>query len=218
MLETVMKVLFQIFLLFLLVGCATPYYPVYVSNEGDYYIAEQQTTGPYYGSNSILFNDIGTYPWWSGSYPVELFAYYSPNYYPYYFSIWYPPGYHPFYGFYGGHYAYWCPPHRLRRHHGQGPSSGSKGSPVMPPAASVATRPGNPELWSSIDRAEVNREIMQRRSIGRRAATTSRSIPVYGRSSSALTGSSGPGRSSARSSSARSFRPVSRSTPAIHEQ
>jgi len=218
MLKTVMKILFQLSLLFLLVGCATPYYPVYVSSEGDYYIAEQQTSGPYYGSRSILFNDIGTYPWWAGSYPVELFAYYSPYYYPYYFSIWYPPGYHPFHGFYGGYYAYWCPPYRLRRQVRQQPGSGRMGSPVMPPVATVATRTSNAELWKSIDRVAVNREIMQRRSIGWRAATTSRSIPVYGRSSGALTGSSTRGRSSARSGSAGSYRPVSRTAPAIHEQ
>lgn len=178
-----MKQLIQFLLLAGLVGCATPYYPVYVNNEGNYYIAERSTAGPYYGSNSVMFNDIGVYPWWISAYPPHTFAYYSPNFYPHWFSVWYPPGYHPYFGFYGGYYSYWCPPYRLRRIQEPIDQDGIVGSPVLPPIHSASPTPGDPDLWRSMDRAAVNRAFSQRRGIDQKTAPSPHAIPVYSRSS-----------------------------------
>jgi hypothetical protein len=213
-----MRLLFQAFALILLVGCATPYYPVYATSKGDYYIAERQTSGPYFGPDTILFNDVGIYPWWSGGYPVELFSYYSPYYYPHYFSIWYPPGYHPFHGFYGGYYAYWCPPYRLRRHHGAPQGSGSMGSPVMPPSAVVATRASEPGLWRSIDRLAVNKELMIRRSNAWGSDAHMQTIPAYSRRSGPSIYGESMGRSSRPNSPARSFRSLTSKSITIHKE
>ena len=213
-----MRLLFQAFALILLVGCATPYHPVYVSSKGDYYIAERQSSGPYYGTDTILFNDVGIYPWWSGGYPVELFSYYSPYYYPHYFSIWYPPGYHPFHGFYGGYYAYWCPPYRLRRHQRAPQGSGRMGSPVMPPSATVATRASEPELWRSIDRLAVNKELMNRRSNAWGSNAQIQSIPVYSRRSSPAVYGASRRSPSRTNSSAGSFRSLTNKSTAIHKE
>ena len=120
-----MKTLIQILLLALLVGCASPYYPVYVNDAGDYYIAERATEGPYYGT--------GYYPWWLNAYPPQTFAYYSPYFYPYHFSIWYPSG-------------YWCPPYLNRPHH-RYPGENRMVSPALPPvidSRQVVTYPGLP--------------------------------------------------------------------------
>jgi len=120
-----MKTLIQILLLALLVGCASPYYPVYVNDAGDYYIAERATEGPYYGT--------GYYPWSLSAYPLQTFAYYSPYFYPHYFSIWYPPG-------------YWCPPYLNRPHH-RYPGENRMVSPVLPPvidSRQVVAYPGLP--------------------------------------------------------------------------
>lgn len=216
-----MKILIQILLLALMVGCASPYYPVYVSSEGDYYIAEQNTNGPYYGTNSLMLSDIGVYPWWVNGYPPVIFSYYTSYYYPYYFSVWYPPGYHPYYGFYGGYYAYWCPPYRIRRPHLPTDEKPIAGSPVVPPVAYSGTPVRNPELWRSIDRVAVNREIMSRRGVGWKTSASERSIPAYTRSTVPVSNrgmpssrSQGFGRSAPRSGS----RPVSTRSPSIHEQ
>jgi len=187
-----MKALIQIFLLVLLLGCASPYYPVYVSSEGDYYFAERASNGPYYGSDSMMFSDIGLYPWWAGSYPPLTFVYFSPNFYPHYFSVWYPPGY-----------------------------VDTKGSPVLPPVAYSGQPVANPDLWKSIDRVAVNREIVNRRMIGQKAALSKRSAPAYTRSTlpaSATTGSAGFGRSSSRSGSTSSGRLGSSRSSDLHDQ
>ena len=129
-----MKTLIQILLLALLVGCASPYYPVYVNDAGDYYIAERATEGPYYGT--------GYYPWSLSAYPPQTFAYYSPYFYPYYFSVWYPPAHSPYYGILGGNYPYWRPSYPNLRHPGH---NRMVVSPVMPPVTDrgqVVTYPG----------------------------------------------------------------------------
>jgi hypothetical protein len=72
----VVKAVLAIALLSLLLGaCATPYYPVYVNDSGDYYVAEKESSGAYYGSGSSSLYHIGMYPWWE-------FSYYSPYFYP----------------------------------------------------------------------------------------------------------------------------------------
>jgi hypothetical protein len=216
MLESAMKMILPILLLLLIVGCATPYYPVYVSNKGDYYIAEQQTNGPYYGSNSILSNDIAAYPWWSADYPVELFAYYSPNFYPHYFSIWYPRGFLPTYGYYGGHYAYWCPPHRLRRHFGKSSPAMGLDNPIMPPVATTAMTTSNYAMRRSNDYSAFSREMTNRRTVVSKAGTSSAAIPVYGRSTRSFTPPSGHGRASARFNTPQSSRAISKTSRVIH--
>ena len=148
-----MKTLILILLLALLVGCASPYYPVYVNDEGDYYIAERVTDGPYYGT--------GYYPWWLSGYPPQTFAYYSPYFYPYYFSVWYPPG-------------YWYPPYRHHPHHRYPGESRMVVNPVLPPAVvsgPVVTYPGMP----------VNRDLVSRGGKGHRVVAPPRSISAYDR-------------------------------------
>jgi hypothetical protein len=218
-----MKTLIQILLLALLAGCATPYYPVYVSSEGDYYIAERGSRGPYYGSGSVMFDDIGLYPWWVSAYPPQIFAYYSPYFYPHYFSVWYPPGFHPYFGFYGGYYAYWCPPYRIRRHHEQPDDNETIGSPVMPPVAYNGQPVANPELWRSIDRVSVNREIMHRRTIGQKAVLSNRTASPYTRSTTPSSVPASPAVSARSTGSSRSSgrsRSISRASrsPALHDQ
>jgi hypothetical protein len=152
-LVTTMKTLIQILLLALLVGCASPYYPVYVNDEGDYYIAERVSDGPYYGT--------GNYPWWVSGYPPQTFAYYSPYYYPYYFSVWYPPVYRPYYG-------YWYPPYQNHRHHRYPGQSRIVVNPVLPP---VVAYPGLPD----------KRDRVKREGKGRRVVAPPRSAPAYDR-------------------------------------
>ena len=221
-----MKVLSYIALLILLAGCAAPYYSVPVSSEGDYYIAERQSGGSYYGGNSLLYDDLGVHPWWMNNYPVELFSYYSPYYYPHYFSVWQPPGFHPFHGFYGRYYAYWCPPYRPRLYVQQKPRDKIVASPVMSPP-SIVTYPGIDELRRWDDRAMVSHGVTSggmkyRRSTGWKSGGSARSLPAFGRSasspgqSSAFTRSSG--RSSARSGAARGARAIAGKPYAVHKQ
>jgi len=113
-----MRVLAAIVLLGLITACATPYYPVYDSGEGGYYIAETESSDTYYGGGSSYYggglsslNYIGVNPWWG-------FTYYSPYFYPHHFSVWYPPWPHSYYGWYGGYNPYWCPPYRMHRYTG----------------------------------------------------------------------------------------------------
>jgi hypothetical protein len=159
-LVTTMKTLIPILLLALLVGCASPYYPVYVNDEGDYYIAERVSDGPYYGT--------GNYPWWVSGYPPQTFAYYSPYFYPYYFSVWYPPVYRPYYGFHGGYYGYWYPPYQNHRHHRYPRQSRIVVNPVLPP---VVAYPGLPD----------KRDRVKREGKGRRVVAPPRSVPAYDR-------------------------------------
>ena len=106
-----MKAIIALFLLALLTGCATPYYPVYSGNPGDYYISESETTAyydpyaaVYEGSEPGSLGYIGMAPWWG-------YSYYSPYFYPHHFSVWYPRSRFD-YGRYSGYYPYWCPPYR----------------------------------------------------------------------------------------------------------
>jgi len=147
-----MKTLIQILLLALLVGCASPYYPVYVNDAGDYYIAERATEGPYYGT--------GYYPWSLSAYPPQTFAYYSPYFYPHYFSIWYPPG-------------YWCPPY-LNRPHRRYPGENRMVSPVLPPVIDSRQVVAYPGL-------SVNRDRVNRGGRGQRIVAPPRSASAYNR-------------------------------------
>jgi len=151
-----MRTLIQILLLALLVGCASPYYPVYVNDEGDYYIAERATAAPYYGTGY----GTGYYPWWISGYPPQIFAYYSPYFYPYYFSVWYPPAYSP--------YPYGYPPYPHHRHHRYPGHDRMVISPVLPPmtdGGQVVAYPGLP----------VNRDLVNRK--GKAASRMSSSSP-----------------------------------------
>jgi len=158
-----MRLLLQILLLAVLAGCASPYRPVYISSEGDYYIEEQTTQAEYYGSGSILYADVGFYPWWITAYYPSAFTYYSPYFYPYYFSVWNPPGYSPFYGYHRGYYASWVPPYRFSRAH---PADGLW-NPVLkaPPTATVTVR--KPATWQDLYRntkyAKYNQTIKYRK-------------------------------------------------------
>lgn len=219
----VMKALSYIALLFLLAGCASPYYTVPVSSSGDYYIAERQTGGSYYGSNSLLYDDLGIHPWWMSSYPVELFSYYSPYYYPYYFSVWQPPGFHPFHGFYGRYYAYWCPPYRPRLYREPDPVNQVVTRQAKRPPA-IVTYPDITELRRWNDLATVNRVATSSGMKSRRTGTwetggSTSSLPVYSRNTPSTTRSSGIGRSTTRSSrSTRSARPIAGKPYATHKQ
>ena len=145
--EPGMKMLIQILLLALLVGCASPYYPVYVNNEGDYYIAERVTNGAYYDTTSMVLADIGTYPWWISGYPPPLFVIYSPYYYPYYFSIWHPHGHYPYYAWHGGYGAYPGPSYRYPGHHGNNSRGRIVTSPARTQSAPAFTRsPAQPSM------------------------------------------------------------------------
>ena len=136
-----MKMLIQILLLALLVGCASAYHPVYVNNEGDYYIEERVASEPYYGSGSMVFTDIGLYPWRIMWCPPPFFTYYSPYFYPHYFSVWYPPGYHPYYTRYRDYYSYRYPSYRHYRQHGHRSDRGRVVGPVSTYPAGVYSRP-----------------------------------------------------------------------------
>lgn len=217
-----MKVLSYIALLFLLAGCATPYYSVPISSEGDYYIAERQTGGAYYGSNSLLYEDLGIHPWWMSNYPVELFSYYSPYYYPHYFSVWQPPGFYPFHGYYGRHFAYWCPPYRPRLYVQRKPLDKVVASPVMSPPT-IVTYPGINELRRWDDRAVVKRGVKfsgtkYQRSTAGKSGGSSTALPVFGRSSSSISQPAGFSRPSHRSGSTGRARSSVGKPYVIHKQ
>ena len=155
-----MKTSIQILLLALLVGCASPYYPVYVNNEGDYYIAERATNETYYYG-------AGYYPWWISGYPPQIFSYYSPYFYPYYFSVWYPPAYST--------YPYWYPPYRHHRHHRYPGHDRMVVSPMRPPVTDggqVVAYPGLP----------FNRDLVNRGGKGQRVVAPPRSASAYSHS------------------------------------
>lgn len=217
-----MKALASIFLLALLVGCATPYNPVYVTDEGDYYIAERATGGSYYGGDSAMLTGIELYPWWVSGYPPQVFAYYSPYFYPYYFSVWYPPAYWPHYGYY---HAYWRTPYWPRWHHGHGHGDKIPASPVQPPVASYGPTVFNPTPWRIVDRVPDNRDIMQGAGGKHRVVAPVRAFPSYTRTpavSSWSTRQAGPARSaalsrpSARSGSISSSMKTSSSNPKLN--
>ena len=183
-----MRTLIQILLLALLVGCASPYYPVYVNDAGDYYIAERATETPYYGTGY----GAGYYPWWLSGYPPQIFAYYSPYFYPYYFSVWYPPVYST--------YPYWYPPYSHHRHHRYPGHDRMVVSPLLPPmtdGGQVVAYPGLP----------VNRDLVNRGGKGQRVVAPPRSVSAY---------SHIPARSSASASQMSSSRPSGFSLPSTH--
>jgi hypothetical protein len=128
-----MKKLLTLLLVLLAAACASPYQPVYVSGEGDYYIAETGVASGYYYGGAGDFWGAGMYPWWSTAYyygyPPSMFYYYSPYFYPHRFNVWYSGWYPHGYGW-GG----WHPP--MRRAHPGRPidGSGTGGVADRPPA------------------------------------------------------------------------------------
>jgi len=199
MLKAGMQLLFNILLLFLLAGCATPYYPVHTSSDGAYYITEAQTAGPVYGNPALWASDIVTYPWWMGSYPAELFVYYSPYYYPYYFSIHNPSFYHPFYDFYRRHHVYRYPPHSFPRPDDLQPAGGQTSPPFLPPHMAMPTNAPLIEIRRSNDLARPFPTGYNGRSTRRSTHDSRNSLPVTGRSSSAPSFSAAGSRSASRS-------------------
>ncbi|MBT8048848.1 MAG: hypothetical protein HKN57_14300 [Xanthomonadales bacterium] len=150
-----MKILLLTLLILTLVACASPYRPVYVSSEGDYYIEEQDTQTSFGSAGSVLYADIGFYPWWITSHYPFSFTYYSPYFYPHYFSIWYPPGYYPFYGYHRGYWASWAPPHRMRWDHYRG----HRGRPVASPGPTYPAPGTDPLSDAELRRALYERDL-----------------------------------------------------------
>ena len=186
-----MRLLIAIFLLLLIVGCATPYYPVYVGDSGDYYIAETESTGyydPYYGAAPGSLSYIGAYPWWE-------FSYYSPYFYPYHFSVWQPGWGHGYYGWYSGYYPYWCPPYRVAARedamHYAGIDNGTPGvaDPFPPTVTGPLYSSGNPALLRPRDQRQPGRDIRRSHeptivlsapTVGGNPTAYLPSTPVYG--------------------------------------
>jgi len=140
--------LIPIFLLAALVGCASPFRTVYTSSTGDYYIEERAAQGGYYVPDSVLYAGIGFDPWWITANPSLAFIYYNPNYYQYYLLAWDRLAYQPFYGYYPGHYSYWCPPYRIR--HGHPPANAGRIADGSIPAPFISGR-------EMIDRRDLRR-------------------------------------------------------------
>jgi len=203
-----MRTLITVLAVLLLAGCASSYYPVYVSSQGDYYIAEDGIEGPYYAPGSTTLSDLGLYPWWSTNYgpagqagfASQNFMYYSPNFYPHYFSIWDVPPYYSYfgyYGYYGAYHPFWCPPYRGRHFNGPVHLAGGGGeenlSPDPPPAVYRLPVSADPEFWKDIENMGFRRDQMELSRMGMRNVSGSRSAGTY--SSSSRT-TAGPSRSS----------------------
>jgi hypothetical protein len=144
-----MKAIIALMSLAFLTACATPYYPVYSGNPGDYYIADSETTAyydpyaaVYEGSEPGSLRHLGMSPWWG-------YSYYSPYFYPHHFSVWYPRSYYD-YGWSSGYYPYWCPPYRYvaARRPVSSPLPGDAPFPSDP--GSAAPRPGYPILSQDV--------------------------------------------------------------------
>lgn len=240
-----MKAIIALFLLALLTGCATPYYPVYSGNPGDYYIPESETTAyydpyaaVYEGSEPGSLGYIGMAPWWG-------YSYYSPYFYPHHFSVWYPRSRFD-YGRYSGYYPYWCPPYRsvASRRPVSSPPPIEAPSLVAPtPSAPVAPVSAAPDVIGGFATAPdvfVPRQGDSPAVLVRAPTVSSNSTPIRrstgyphygysrstysnpypassfsGRSMGSATSSRGSGFSSPTSRSVRSA-PVSR--PSIHKQ
>ena len=125
-----MKRLLTLLSVLLAAACASPYQPVYVPGEGNYYLAERGAGSDYYGDVGGIWR-AGSYPWWSTAYyygyPASTFYYYSPYFYPHHFYVGYPRGYPPYY-----YWGSWHPP--MRQIHPHGPIGGSGGDAVGPPS------------------------------------------------------------------------------------
>ena len=159
-----MKILFAILMLALVTACATPYYPVYVGDAGDYYIAETESVtyyDPYYGAAPGSLSYIGAYPWWE-------FSYYSPYFYPYHFTVWHPGWAYGYPGWHSAYYPYWCPPYRvnhpIRYGHGRVDNGiAANIDPTPPPVSSPVYSSGSPVTYRP--RQELGpRSVVQRSS------------------------------------------------------
>lgn len=211
-----MKIFAAILLLFMLAACATPYQPVYVSNQSDYYIFERETVSTNYPGLTVPLAGVGMYPWWSSTYfygyPPSLYTYYSPYFYPHYFTVGSPLWQPNHYGRYGA-YSPWCPPYRVRNHntpvHLVGSNDTVGNIPVLPTSVNTGVMPDvTPQRLRAVDPRDywINpanraRADYSRVSRGAEAApvTVSRqsSTPI---SSLYPPGASSPGRTSSVSS------------------
>lgn len=224
-----MNRLIHLLLLAGLVGCATPYYPVYVSGEGDYYIAQRASAAPYYATDIMLIDGVGIYPWWVATYPPQTFVYYSPYFYPYRFSVWYPPYhstfYRPYYGFHGWYDPYWCPPYRTRHFYARRDDETPSDSRVVLPVAYSATPVSGPSVWRYENRADIVRRSPNQKSAAYGVAPGTRSAPVYSRTSPSSSSSSasswrsaGSSRSLGSTASQRGGTARSRGSSTLHRQ
>ncbi len=217
-----MKILYYIAFAFLLAGCVAPYYSVPVSGNGNYYIAERQTGGSYYRTNSLLYDDLGIHPWWMSNYPVELFSYYSPYYYPHYFSVWQPRGFYRFYGFPRWYYVYWCPPYRPRLYHEPRPADRVTASPALRPPA-IVTYPDIAELrrWNdlaAVSRVATGSGVKSQRSRTWEAGSPAGSLTAFDRSPAPMARPAGIGQPTSRSGVTGSARPIAGKPRATHRQ
>lgn len=153
-----MKLLLPFILLLVMLGCASPYRTVYVSDEGDYYIEEQRVQSFYDEPGVLMYAGLGIYPWWITPYYPYAFTYYSPYFYPHYFSVWYPPGYYPFYGYHRGYWPSWYPPHRLRWSHYRD----HRGRPVINPVPDLPGAGDEPLTGAALRRSLYSREDLYR--------------------------------------------------------
>ena len=140
----------------LLAGCASPFRTVYTSPD-DYYLEERGSERVYYEFNSVLYADVGFYPWWVTAYNPLQFVYYSPYSYPHYFSVWYPPSYSPYYGYYTGYWSYWCPPYPVRRLHRWHDTDEMNGPDPGPSVAEDRYRVSRRDLWRASDNQSLKR-------------------------------------------------------------
>lgn len=161
-----MKVLAIVAAVILLSACSTtPYEQVYVSDHGDYYIAETEESNGYYVYTPVIMRYYGFDPWWYDRWFYSpYYSFYSRYHWPYHVARWYDPWYGGWHGYaagyggyhrgYGRHVA-WVkrptalPPTELLDEKGELPS------PVNPIRA-------NPGLEDSLERLYRDQEIMQR--------------------------------------------------------
>jgi hypothetical protein len=200
-----MKILLHIALVVLLTGCASSFRPVYLSSEGDYYLEESSAVGSYYGSDSVLYANVGFNSWWVNPYNPLDFVYHSPYFYPHYFSVWYPPvnsRYYRYYGYNRGYYPSWCPPYAVNRTH----QSRSVLLPVADGRALVSRR----DIWRTQDNQSLNRMVKSKNQTtyksfeSTRGMTTIKSAPAKPATSFSSMGFSRPSGSSRVSSRANS--------------
>jgi hypothetical protein len=207
-----MKTLVQVLLLIILAGCASPYRAVYTSAEGDYYIEERSTQSGYYVPGSVIYADIGFDPWWITANPSLAFIYYNPNYYQYYLSAWYRLIYQPYYGYYGGYYPYWCPPHRIR--HGHSPAYAGEAADPLAPAPLIDGREltDRKDLWRPVDNKGVGRVFKQGNGATYKAIDQTRLMKAF-TNAAAKPAQSTPAIGSNRSAAFASPSPPPRSVP-----
>lgn len=172
------KILVLIASILLLGGCASPFRTVYTSPD-DYYLVEQSSDRVYYEFNSVIYADVGFYPWWVTAYNPLQFVYYSPYFYPHYFSIWYPPSYSPYYGYYTGYWSYWCPPYPVRRLH-RWRDTDEVDLPNPEPAVTDGRYlVSRQDLWRAADNQSLNRRAKMPGAYGYKSYNPAKSMSTF---------------------------------------